>query len=181
MIPHHRYDAVVELLASRQAACGTTTVVAIDGPSGSGKTAFADGLARATGARTIHLDDVYPGWHGLAAAPPMVAAALGEVALDRVGSLPRWSWVHDRSTTPLQVRPGGLLLLDGVGSGAAVVRPFLSALLWLEAPVDVRRARALARDGEAYAPWWDVWADQERRHFASDGTRTHADLVVRTG
>lgn len=180
MIPHGPLDAVVDLLTSRQAACGATTVVAVDGPSGSGKTAFVRELALALGARTIHLDDVYPGWHGLAATPPMLADALRQVAVDQVGTLPRWSWVHDRPTTPLRVRPGGLLVLDGVGSGAAVVRPFLSALLWLEAPVAVRKARALARDGDAYAPFWDVWAEQERRHFTVDGTRTRADLVIRT-
>jgi hypothetical protein len=180
VIPH-RYGAVVRLLDGRQPACGTTTVVAVDGPSGSGKSTFADGLAAATGARVLRLDDIYPGWHGLAAAPPMVARALEDVAVGEIGSVDRWSWVHDRPAAPLRVVPGGLLLLDGVGSGAAVIRPFLSALLWVEAPTAARKERALSRDGETYAPYWDVWAGQERRHFRSDGTRHHADLVITTG
>jgi hypothetical protein len=177
----HRYDAVVRLISGRQPACGSTTVVAVDGPSGSGKSTFTDGLAAATGARVLRLDDIYPGWHGLAAAPPMVARALGDVAVDRIGSVARWSWVHDRPSTPLRVVPGGLLLLDGVGSGAGVIRPFLSALLWVEASTATRKERALSRDGETYAPFWDVWAEQERLHFRSDGTRHHADLVISTG
>ena len=67
-----------------------------------------------------------------------------------------------------------------MGSGASVVRPFLSLLIWLEAPADVRRRRALARDGDTYAPFWEIWAAQEAEHFAAEGTRGVADLVVRT-
>jgi len=71
--------------------------------------------------------------------------------------------------------------LDGVGSGAQVIRPFLSLLIWVEAPVDVRKERALARDGDVYAPFWDTWAAQEAAHFGAEQTRRHADVVVRTG
>ena len=50
----------------------------------------------------------------------------------------------------------------------------------MEAPADVRKQRALDRDGDTYAPYWDVWAAQEAEHFAAEQTRRHADLVVRT-
>ena len=45
----------------------------------------------------------------------------------------------------------------------------------------VRMARGIARDGEAYRPHWERWARQEREHFAVDGTRDRADVVVWTG
>ncbi len=176
----HRYDPVVALIERRQPACGTTTVVAVDGPSGAGKTRFAAGLAERTGGRVLHLDDLYPGWHGLAATPPIVAGILEAVAVGDIGLAHRWSWVRDRPGPVLRVPPAPLLILDGVGSGAAVIRPFLSLLVWVEAPTAVRKERALARDNGTYAPHWDVWAAQERRHFTADGTRGHADLVVTT-
>lgn len=176
----HRYDAIVRLIDERQPACGTTTVVAVDGPSGAGKTSFTAGLVEHTGARVLHLDDLYPGWHGLAATPPVVAGILESVAVGAVGRAHRWSWVRDRPGPALDVPPVPLLIIDGVGSGAAVVRPFLSLLIWVEAPTAVRKERALARDGGTYAPFWDVWADQERLHFGADGTRSHADLVIST-
>jgi uridine kinase len=176
----HRYDAVVAQIDARQPACGTTKVVAVDGPSGAGKTRFVAGLADATGADVLHLEDLYPGWHGLAATPPVVAEVLGAIAVGEVGSARRWSWTHGLPGAALRVPPTRLLVLDGVGSGAAVVRPFLSLLLWLEAPADVRKERALARDGDTFEPYWDVWAEQEVRHFAAEGTRHAADLVVRT-
>ena len=176
----HRYDSVVARLDTRLPACGTTTVVAVDGPSGAGKTGFTTGLAAATGADVLHLEDLYPGWHGLAATPPIVADVLASVAVGDVGSARRWDWERGVPGATLHVRPSRLLLLDGVGSGASVLRPFLSLLVWLEAPTDVRKRRALARDGGTYAPYWDVWAAQEAQHFAAEQTRHHADLVVRT-
>ncbi|NRQ51188.1 hypothetical protein [Aeromicrobium stalagmiti] len=175
-----RYDALVRLVDGRQPACGTTKVLAVDGRSGAGKTRFTAGLAEATGATVLHLDDVYPGWDGLAATPPMIADALSSVAVGDVGRVPRWSWVRDEPVSELRVPPAPLLLLDGVGSGAATIRPYLSLLIWLDAPAAVRKARALARDGETYAPHWNRWAAQEDRLLAVEHTRSHADVVITT-
>lgn len=174
------FDHVTALIDAREPACGRTTVVAIDGPSGSGKTDFANGLAAVADADVLHLDDLYPGWNGLAATPPIVAGVLAAIAVDDVGSARRWDWHGGVPGEAVAVPPTRLLLLDGVGSGAAVVRPFLSLLIWLEAPAEIRRRRALDRDGDTYAPHWDTWAEQEAAHFAAEGTRAVADLVVRT-
>ena len=176
----HRYEPVLARLATRQPACGTTTVVAVDGPSGAGKTSFVAGLADVTGADVLHLEDLYPGWHGLAATPGLVARVLAAIAVGDTGTAHRWDWATGLPGPLMHVPPARLLVLDGVGSGATVVRPFLSLLIWLEAPADVRKHRALSRDGDTFAPFWDVWADQEARHFAAEGTRGRADLVVRT-
>lgn len=174
----HRYDTVLRMLEARQPACGSTTVVAVDGPSGAGKTGFSDGLAEAAGADVLHLEDVYPGWGGLAATPPIIAGVLEAIAVDGIGTAHRWDWDVAAPGPLLRVPPTSLLVLDGVGSGAAVIRPYLSLLIWVDAPADVRKERALARDGGTYAPYWDMWADQERDHFAREATRHHADLVV---
>lgn len=176
----HRYEPILRLLENRQPACGSTTVVAVDGPSGAGKTSLVAGLAEQTGARVLHLEDLYPGWHGLTSTPAIVAGVLDVVAVDGIGSARRWDWDRGLPGSQIHVPPTRLLLLDGVGSGAAVLRPYLSLLVWVEAPVAVRKERALARDGGSYAPFWDMWAAQEAEHFAAEGTRRHADLVVTT-
>jgi para-aminobenzoate synthetase len=54
-------------------------------------------------------------------------------------------------------------------------------LVWLEAEDGVRRARALARDGESYRPFWDVWARQEQELLDREDIAARADVVVRTG
>jgi uridine kinase len=179
-VTSHRYDGLVALIRERQPACGSTTVVAVDGPSGSGKTSLAGELADAAGASVLHLEDLYLGWHGLAATPPMVHGVLESLAVGDVGTAARWDWVEDRPGAPLHVPPVPLLILDGVGSGAKVIRPFLSLLIWVEAPTAVRKQRALARDGGVYAPFWDTWAAQEAAHFSAEETRRHADVIVHT-
>lgn len=175
----------VALLAQRvrrrAPACGTTRVIAVDGRSGAGKTALALDLADELGAPILHLERLYPGWHGLARTPPIVHQVLTRLAVGEFGRARQWDWATDRPGSWLTVRPTPELIIEGVGAGARVLRPFLSQLVWLEAPATQRRERAMARDGEAYEPWWDVWADQEERYLRSEGTPGAADLIISTG
>jgi hypothetical protein len=48
----------------------------------------------------------------------------------------------------------------------------------LEVPASVRKKRALDRDGETFAPYWDMWAVQEDAMLARERTRDRADLVI---
>jgi para-aminobenzoate synthetase len=174
-----RPDQLVDSLLALDPACGRTIVIAIDGPSGAGKTQLARLLAPRLGATILHLDDVYQGWHGLAAAPATVAGdVLEPISRGETGRTPRWEWGADVPGPDIVVPAGGVLLLDGCGSGSRVIRPFLAHLLWLDAPEEVRRERAFARDGELFRQWWDVWAAQERELFAAEQTRAAADVVL---
>ena len=123
----HRYDSVVAQLDARFPACGTTKVVAVDGPSGAGKTAFAGGLAAATGADVLHLEDLYPGWHGLARTPPVVADVLASVAVGGTGSARRWDWQRGVPGAELRVYPdaGHVPMEEVPGPTAADARRFL--------------------------------------------------------
>jgi uridine kinase len=166
-------------LGHLQPACGRTVVVAIDGPSGSGKTKLARELAPLLGAQILHLDDIYRGWRGLADAPPVVVRdVLEPIAHDDTGRTPRWEWGADHPGNDIVIVPGGILILDGCGSGSRSIRPFLSYLIWLDAPAEVRRARAMARDGEMYHEWWDIWAAQEHTLFATEQTAVAADRCL---
>jgi len=55
-------------------------VVLIDGPAGAGKSTLADGLARnwpgAIPPTLVRMDDIYPGWEGLAAGSEFLHADL---------------------------------------------------------------------------------------------------------
>ncbi len=129
----------------------------------------------------LRVDELVPGWRGLAAMPPMVARdLLAPLALGTTPAVRLWNWEDDRPGDLLTVRPGPYLVLDGCGSGSRVIRPYLSMLVWIDAPEDVRRARAMARDGKVYKPWWDIWAAQERALFAAEQTMAAADVRVRS-
>ena len=177
-----RYDELASTIRARQPVCGSTTVVAVDGPSGSGKSDLADRLAKRLDAQVLRVDELVPGWHGLAAMPLVVARdLLAPLATGEVAAVRSWNWVDDRPGELVDVRPGAFLVLDGCGSGSRVIRPYLGLLVWIDAPEDVRRARAMARDGDVYEPWWDVWAAQERQLFAAEQTMAAADVRLRSG
>ena len=166
---------------------GGPRVIALDGPSGAGKTTLARALAPALGtagapAPVVRLEDFYPGWDGLdAVVPRLVEWVLEPLAAGRPVGFHRWDWDAGAWAEwhPVPVPPGtAAVLVDGVGSGARACAPYLSLLVWADAPADVRYARAMARDGEGYRPHWDRWAAQEEAHFAREGTRARASVVV---
>jgi hypothetical protein len=167
---------------------GSARVVAIDGPSGAGKTTLADRLAVALAAGgwnvpVVRMDDLYPGWDGLEdAVPRLLEWVLAPLAGGRAARYRRYDWAAGRYGEWCEVVPGGeappLLVVEGVGSGARACAPYLSLLVWVDAPPEVRFARAIGRDGDAYLPHWDRWARQEDAHFARERTAERADLLV---
>lgn len=179
---------LLDLAASRPApAAGRVRVVAIDGPSGSGKTTFGDVVAaeleRRTGRRpqVVHMDDIYPGWDGLAEAVDLVVEwVLARLTAGRPASFRRWDWEAGERAETVEVPQADWLVLEGVGAGSAACRPHLVGLAWVEAPADVRMARGIERDGEAFRPHWERWARQEAELFAAEETRDHADVIIHT-
>lgn len=162
--------------------CGTTKVVAVDGPSGAGKTDFAQALAaRLPDAQVLHMDDLYPGWDGLAqAVTDLFDQVLTPLAQGGQATYRRWDWAHDRYTYRRALPATQLLLVEGVGSGAEPGWQLESVLIWLEAGRAERFRRGIERDGESYLPYWQRWAAHEEVLFAVDGTRARADLLVNT-
>ncbi len=182
LVARIRYDELVASIRSRLPVCGSTTVVAVDGPSGAGKSAFAARVGKRLEAPILHVDELVPGWRGLAAMPPMVARdLLAPISAGEIGAVRRWNWSDDRPGDLIELQPDGFLVLDGCGSGSRVIRPYLSLLVWIDAPEHVRYERAMARDGEVFEPWWDVWANQERQLFAAEQTMAAADVRLRSG
>ncbi|WP_119065937.1 AAA family ATPase [Rubrobacter indicoceani] len=156
---------------------GATQVVCVDGPSGSGKTTFAARLAAQMVCPTVHLDDLYPGWNGLADSTSKLVEWVLEPLLEhRPARYRRFNWDLGRYAEWHSVPECGTLIVEGVGSGAA--RGYPVFLIWVEAPRDLRMKRGIERDGEAFRPHWERWADQELRMFDEARTRERADLLV---
>lgn len=127
------------------------------------------------------MDDVYPGWDGLRDAAVLLCRWLFRpLAAGRPAGYYRYDWSAGRFGAWQPVEPGGVLVLEGVGSGSARLAARLSLLVWVEAPPEIRRQRALERDGETFAAHWDRWAAQEERYLAQEAPQLRADLTVPT-
>lgn len=141
-------------------------IILIDGRSGSGKTE----LGRLIGAPLLRMDDLYPGWSGLAAA----AAQLPEIV--RTRRWQRYDWATS-SLAEWNELGDGDLVVEGCGALSRAARELADFGVWVEHPPASRKQRALAREPD-FEAHWDDWARQEDVHIAREHPRELADLIV---
>jgi para-aminobenzoate synthetase len=158
-------------------------IIAIDGRSGAGKTTLAIELAARLRnhhkVALFHLEDIYPGWNGLAAGVERyVTTVLAPLRRGEPATWVSWDWERHYDGDARVTLPAEIVIVEGVGAAAAAARPLLDAVIWADSPDHERRKRALERDGQTYAPYWDQWAAQESELLASDNVRDHADIRV---
>lgn len=154
-------------------------VVAVDGRSGAGKTSLAGRLAVILAAPVVTLEDLYGGWDGLERGIDLLATAVLEpLTAGKTARIPRYDWDAGEWAEPVPLDPPGVLIVEGAGAGAWRTAAFVSQLVWLEAPAPVRKERALERDGETFAPYWEMWAAQEDAMLARDRTPDRADIIL---
>jgi len=170
---------VLDLVRSRPPTLGRGRLVSIDGPAGAGKSTLADEVAAlAPGSVVVHMDDLYEGWDGLPGVGRQLAGLLRPLADRLPGSYRRFDWHAKAFAETVTIEPTDLLVLEGVGSGCRMHDDLIGVLVWVDAPYDLRMRRGIERDGDAFAPHWESWAEAEQVHFARHRTRQRADLVV---
>ncbi|NYE38215.1 uridine kinase [Nocardioides cavernae] len=172
---------VADRVLAQPPTLGSGRLVCVDGPAGSGKTTVAGALAEAVpSAEVVHCDELLQGWRGLPGLAATVQALVTPLAAGRDGEWRRWDWHADDWAETHPVRPGGLLVLEGVGCWSPAIADHVGVLVWVEAASEVRLARGIERDGEQMRPHWERWRVDEDALFARLRTRDHADLVVTT-
>ena len=133
-------------------------VVTIDGYSGAGKSTLAAALARlVNGWQVLHLDDWYPGWDGLVEGAHIARRIAADLRGGRASSYEAWDWENGTTGATISV-PLAPTIIEGCGA----IEAEADLVIWIADPgEDERRSRALARDGQTYAPHWRRWADQD--------------------
>lgn len=163
--------AIVEAVAALRAPR-----ILIDGRSGSGKTTLASALAAAIDdAQLVRLDDFYPGWDGLASGSRIV---VDSVLRERDPGWRSWDWQRDQAGTWHPLDAARPMIIEGCGALTADSRARADFAVWVELDAQTRKARALARDGDGYAPHWDRWAAQEETFMRRESPLTLADMII---
>lgn len=156
-------------------------VMLIDGQSGAGKSTLARLVAERVGVpvQVLGLDEFYPGWDGLAAASSILAdQILPAYRAGMAAEAPGWDWEHSAPSRPRLLDPTLPLVVEGAGALTSATAALADVTVWLSSPEPHRKQRALARDGDAYRPHWDRWAEQEAIHRATHVPERRADLHV---
>jgi hypothetical protein len=155
-------------------------VVLIDGGSGSGKSTLAQALAPALDAQLLRLEDIYPGWDGLEAA---CVALRDDVLGSDAPGWRSWDWSRTAPAEWHELDATLPLVIEGSGSLSRANRALATYAIWIELDTVERRRRAIARDGDRYAPHWERWAAQEAAFAERERPSELADAIVdaRTG
>lgn len=135
----------------------------IDGPSGAGKTTLSNVIETkwnsAVKLQVIHMDDIYPGWDGLAEASAVVLRMLTERSEGEDTHWQRYDWHKKELAEWHSVDAGEPLLIEGCGSMPLGVERYSQARIWCDASVEERKTRALSRGDEDFESHWDQWEE----------------------
>ncbi|HET6293896.1 MAG TPA: hypothetical protein VFG33_10990 [Kribbella sp.] len=178
-------DSLLDHVQATPARLGRTRLISIDGPAGSGKTTLAARFAARAEARglhtlVLHMDDLYDGWDGAVRGFGLLRDhVLKRLADGREGRYRRYDWglaaYAELHVVPVTL---DLLIVEGVTSSDRDADPWQSLRVWIETTNEVRLDRGIERDGEALRDHWLDWMRWERDHFAGQGTRDRANVIV---
>ena len=153
-------------------------LIAIDGPAGSGKTSLANQLvSNLKSATTIHMDDLYPGWNGLAAgAEYLQRFILGPISQRTTAHWQLFDWAAGERADWREFAGGTPLIIEGCG---AINRNSIESAdlsVWLEESEETRKERWLGREGNDVH--WAQWAAQELDFYARERSSELAGRVL---
>lgn len=128
----------------------------------------------------VHTDDLLDGWADqFTFWSRLETWVLAPLRAGRPGRYRRYDWHRGRfGTEEVPVPAVPVLILEGVSTARASVAAELTYAVFVTAPDELRRRRAIDRDGAGILPHLDVWRRAERVHFGVDGTAARADLIV---
>jgi len=162
-------------------------IITIDGPAGAGKTTLAEHLSAALSLKykcaTIHMDDLYNGWsspfdHHFTDA--LLAAATSHQNSKKY-SLSHFDWSKGEYGAALEMPQAELMILEGVGASHSLIRPFLTASIWIDIEPSQGMERVLTRDGEGISEQMQSWLLQQEELFQVEESMKAADFVLTTG
>lgn len=165
-----------------------SSLILIEGPSGSGKTTLAAALQHHLRSQqgvmvaVMHLDDLYPGWRGLAEGSARATELIVQRACGNPVRWQRFDWASGELAEWHELAPEHPLILEGCGALNAVTAEYAAVRIWLDAPPQLRQQRAFGRAGENFEAHWQEWDEQYTEYVSSHRPRAFANMTrVATG
>lgn len=171
---------------------GKLPIVLIDGRAASGKSQFAKDLSEAyfqvdkQAARVIHMDDLYPGWNGLAEGSVyLLTNILLPLANSRSANWQVWNWRknHRGAEEPGNGRRefagGTLLIVEGCGSINRLSSTNSDFQIWIDADDAARKERFSKRDSGKFDEYFGIWSAQEDEYYEREKSNQLAELIIK--
>ena len=181
IVAARRVDQHEALAAAVRAAGSPRTVwIGVDGFGGSGKTTFAARVAAAVArAVVVHIDDFAAPWIAEWDVARFRTQLVSPLLEGRSARYQRFDWPTETLAEWHEVEPGQVIICEGVSSTRPETGVPWDLTVWLEAPREVRLARALERDGPELMPrWLDDWMPSEDAWAARAHPFDWIDLIV---
>lgn len=185
------YDRLIEQITTETLALVdsglASPIILIDGRAGSGKSTLAEKVQNElfrqdeSMPRIIHMDDLYEGWHGLAAgAEYLQRFILSPLQTKQTASWQEYNWELSTRDRWREFSGGTPLIIEGCGSLNQYTGSIAQLSIWLEIDEETRRKRWLERDGDVFEQYFDIWAAQELDFIAREKSPTLAGLELRS-
>lgn len=183
-------DKAFEQLIDKQEA-GRLPIVLIDGRAAAGKSLFAKELAEIyfksekQAARIVSMDDLYPGWEGLASGSIyLLTQILTPVSQARTANWQVWNWAENKrgAEDPVnghrEFSGGTALIVEGCGSISRLTSELADLTIWIEADLAVRKTRFNQRDNGKFDGYFATWSAQEDEFYEREKSRELAQLII---
>jgi uridine kinase len=178
--PSPEVDPIAAVLAALQGREGTRWI-GVDGKGATGKTSLAARIAAALpGSVIVHIDDFarpdLRGWER----DRFVRQVLEPLLAGRSARYQRWDFLRNVGAEWHTVPAGVPVVVEGVSATDVRLRVPWDFTIWIEVPYELRRARALERDGpEMMERWLTDWMPSEDAYEREQHPQDRVDLVYR--
>ncbi|MCI0901269.1 MAG: AAA family ATPase [Chloroflexi bacterium] len=155
-------------------------LIGIDGLGGAGKSVVANSIKENIPNTTIvEMDDFYVPEFTRADWDRLYEQVIAPLKNNSVGSYQIFDWDTKKLAEWREVKPKGVVIIEGVYALHRKLRGAYDYKVWVEAPYEVRLQRGLERDGEeAQSQWVNKWMPKEEEYEKSQKPHESADLII---
>lgn len=158
-----------------------TLLVAIDGRGGSGKSTLSVKLVENLhDVNVVHLDDfAYPETDR----QRLLNQVINPLENNNPARYQRFDWGTKQLAEWHDIKPGGIVIVEGVSTLHDVLYKHFDFKIWIECPAEVGFNRGLSRDLNVYKvntkdDWINKWMPEEKKYIEEHKPQEKADFIV---